>query len=299
MASACWRMTRSRSCTKLTADGDLLLPELVAHLREHRTELRREWANRITDAHLLSAMTPQEVFSEATSVYDNYVGVLETGSVEALQDYARDLSERIIPRGVETNEVVGIVLLLRDVLARSLFEKYHKDFGLLNRVLDAYEPAANRIANTVAVSFVQERERIIRQQADAIRELSTPVLQVRERLLILPIIGMLDDQRADQLTEQLLGGIRRHRAKVVVIDITGVPEITAEVANHLVQAVDASRLMGAGVIITGLSPEIAQTLVIIGVDLTKMNTVGDLQGGIEEAERQLGFRVTKVSDEDG
>ena len=278
---------------------DLLLPELVAHLREHRTQLRREWANRITDESLLSAMTPQEIFSEATSVYDNYVGVLETGSVEALQDYARDLSERIIPRGVETNEVVGIVLLLRDVLARSLFEKYHKDFGLLNRVLDAYEPAANRIANTVAVSFVQERERIIRQQADAIRELSTPVLQVRERLLILPIIGVLDDQRADQLTEQLLGGIRRHRAKVVVIDITGVPEITAEVANHLVQAVDASRLMGAGVIITGLSPEIAQTLVTIGVDLTKMNTVGDLQGGIEEAERLLGFRVTRVSDEDG
>ncbi|HEY7103230.1 MAG TPA: STAS domain-containing protein [Mycobacteriales bacterium] len=282
-----------------TAGDDLLLPELVAHLREHRTQLRREWANRITDESLLSAMTPQEIFSEATSVYDNYVGVLETGSVEALQDYARDLSERIIPRGVETNEVVGIVLLLRDVLARSLFEKYHNDFGLLNRVLDAYEPAANRIANTVAVSFVQERERVIRQQADAIRELSTPVLQVRERLLILPIIGVLDDQRADQLTEQLLGGIRRHRAKVVVIDITGVPEITAEVANHLVQAVDASRLMGAGVIITGLSPEIAQTLVTIGVDLTKMNTVGDLQGGIEEAERLLGFRVTRASDEDG
>ena len=282
-----------------TAGDDLLLPELVAHLREHRTQLRREWANRITDESLLSAMTPQEVFTEATSVYDNYVGVLETGSVEALQDYARDLSERIIPRGVETNEVVGIVLLLRDVLARSLFEKYHDDFGLLNRVLDAYEPAANRIANTVAVSFVQERERVIRQQADAIRELSTPVLQVRERLLILPIIGVLDDQRADQLTEQLLGGIRRHRAKVVVIDITGVPEITAEVANHLVQAVDASRLMGAGVIITGLSPEIAQTLVTIGVDLTKMNTVGDLQGGIEEAERLLGFRVTRASDEDG
>jgi rsbT co-antagonist protein RsbR len=281
-----------------TAGDDLLLPELVAHLREHRTQLRREWANRITDAHLLTAMTPQEIFSEATSVYDNYVGVLETGSVEALQDYARDLSERIIPRGVETNEVVGIVLLLRDVLARSLFEKYHQDFGLLNRVLDAYEPAANRIANTVAVSFVQERERIIRQQADAIRELSTPVLQVRERLLILPIIGVLDDQRADQLTEQLLGGIRRHRAKVVVIDITGVPEITAEVANHLVQAVDASRLMGAGVIITGLSPEIAQTLVTIGVDLTKMNTVGDLQGGIEEAERLLGFRVTKAAGDD-
>ena len=204
--------------------GEDLLPQLVQHLRQNRTALRQEWARRITDARLLTAMTPEEVFSEATSVYDNYVEVLETGSVEALQDYARNLSERIIPRGVETDEVLGIVLLLRDVLARSLFEKYQSDFDLLNHVLDAYEPAANRIANTVGVSFVQERERIIRQQQEAIRELSTPVLQVRERLVILPIIGVLDTQRARQLTEQLLRGIRTNRAKVVVIDITGVPD---------------------------------------------------------------------------
>src|SRR6185437_1281463 len=270
-----------------------LLRELVAHLRNNRTQLRQEWARRIGEAQLLTALTPEEIFSEATSVYDNYVEVLETGSVEALQHYARDLSERIIPRGVETHEVVGIVLLLRDVLARSLFEKYQRDFALLNRVLDAYEPAANRIANTVAVSFVDERERVIRQQQDSIRELSTPVLPVRERLLILPIIGVLDRERARQLTEQLLTGIRTHRAKVVVIDITGAPEVDATVANHLVQTVDACRLMGAGVIITGLSPKIAQTLVTLGVDLSKIYTMGDLQGGLEEAERLLGYTVTR------
>jgi rsbT co-antagonist protein RsbR len=279
----------------VSAEASHLLPELVAHLRENRTQLREEWARRITDARLLTAMTPEELFSEATSVYDNYVEVLETGSVEALQDYARSLSERIIPRGVETEEVLGIVLLLRDVLARSLFKKYQGDFDLLNRVLDAYEPAANRIANTVGVSFVQERERIIRQQQEAIRELSTPVLQVRERLVILPIIGILDSQRARQVTEQLLSGIRTHRAKVVVIDITGVPEIDSTVANHLVQTVEASRLMGASVIITGLSSEIALTLVTIGVDLSKMNAVGDLQGGIEQAERLLGYEVTQTA----
>ncbi len=276
------------------SDSAEVLRELVAHLRQNRTQLREEWARRIRDARLLTAMSKDEIFSEATSVYDNYVEVLETGSVEALQAYARDLSERIIVRGVETHEVLGIVLLLRDVLARSLFKKYHHDFEMLNRVLDAYEPAANRIANTVGVSFVESRERIIRQQQKAISELSTPVLQVRERLLILPIIGMLDSQRARQVTEQLLRGIRANRAKVVVVDITGVPAVDSAVANHLVQTVEASRLMGASVIITGLSSEIAQTLVTIGVDLSKMNTVGDLQGGIEEAERLLGYRVTRA-----
>lgn len=268
-----------------------LLRELVAHLRETRADLREEWVRRITDAQLLGAMTAEEIFSEVTAVYDNYVDTLETGSVERLQAYARDLSERIIPRGVETHEVLGIVLLLRDVLARSLFEKYQADHDLLNRILDAYEPAANRIAVTVGVSFVEERERVIRQQQEAIRELSTPVLQVRERLLILPIIGVLDSLRARQLTEQLLTAIRTNRARVVVVDITGVPAIDLTVANHLVQTVNASRLMGADVIITGLSSGIAQTLVDLGVDLGIIQTVGDLQGGIEEAERLLGHEA--------
>ena len=279
-------MTDSRAETSAA-----LLRELVAHLDQNRSQLRVEWARRITEAQLLTAMSKEEIFADTTLVYDNYVEVLETGSVEALQAYARNLSERVIPRGVETHEVLGIVLLLRDVLARSLFEKYQKDFELLNRVLDAYEPAANRIANTVGVSFVEWRERVIRQQQEAILELSTPVLQVRERLLILPIIGVIDPQRARQLTEQLLRAIRTNRAKVVVIDITGVAAMDSNVANHLVQTVEASRLLGATVIVTGLSPEIAQTLVTIGVDLSKMNAVGDLQGGIEEAERLLGYKV--------
>ena len=275
---------------------DQLLRELVSHLRQSRTQLREEWARRITEAQLLTAMSKEEIFAEATSVYDNYVEALETGTFEALQAYARNLSERIIPRGVETHEVVGIVLLLRDVLARSLFAKYQDDFEKLNRILDAYEPAANRIAITVSVGFVQERERTIREQQDAIRELSTPVLQVRERLLILPIIGLIDPQRARQLTEQLLRAIRTNRAKVVVIDITGVAAMDSAVANHLVLTVEASRLLGATVIVTGLSPEISQTLVNIGVNLSKMNTVGDLQGGIEEAERLLGYKVVSVRD---
>jgi rsbT co-antagonist protein RsbR len=275
---------------------DELLQELVGYLRENRTKLREEWAQRISDAELLQVMSDEEIFSEATEVYDNYMDALETGSVENLQTYARELSERIIPRGVETDEVLGIVLLLRDALARSLFARYQEDLGLLNRILDSYEPAANRIAVTVGVSFVEERERVIHEQQEAIRELSTPVLQVRDRLLILPIIGVLDTARARQLTEQLLAAIRDQRATVVVIDITGVATVDETVANHLVQTVEASRLMGARTILTGLSPDIAQTLVDLGVDLSMMKTVGDLQGGLEEAERLAGYRAADASD---
>ena len=285
-----WRSRRTTGRPNQEDDASSLLQELVAYLRDNRTELREEWARRISEAELLGVMSDEEIFSEATAVYDNYVDALETGSIETLQTYARELSERIIPRGVETHEVLGIVLLLRDVLARSLFAKYQEDPELLNRILDEYEPAANRIAVTVGVSFVEERERVIHDQQETMRELSTPVLQLRERLLILPIIGVLDSARARQLTEQLLGAIRDNRATVVVIDITGVATIDRTVANHLVQTVEASRLMGASTILTGLSSEIAQTLVDLDVDLGMMKTVGDLQGGLEEAERLAGYR---------
>jgi rsbT co-antagonist protein RsbR len=246
----------------------------VEYLRRNRGDLREQWALRITDARLLTVMTADEIFSEVTAVYDNYVDALETGSVETLQAYARDLSERIIPRGVETHEVLGIVLLLRDVLARALFVKYEHDGGPAH-------PHPRRL-RAGGQPHRRDRRRELRGGARAGHPRAAgghpravdPVLQVRDRLLILPIIGVVDPRRARQLTEQLLSAIQTNRARVVVIDITGVASIDLTVANHLVQTVEAARLMGASAIITGLSSEIAQTLVDLGVDLSMMRTGG-------------------------
>jgi rsbT co-antagonist protein RsbR len=140
-------------------------------------------------------------------------------------------------------------------------------------------------------TYIHQRERTIARQQDAIRELSTPVLRVRDRLLVLPVIGILDTFRAQQLTEGLLASIRDTRATVVILDVTGVPAVDSAVANHLLQTVEASQLMGARVIVTGLSANVAQTLVTLGVDLDKLNAVGDLQRGIEAANRIMGYRV--------
>jgi rsbT co-antagonist protein RsbR len=142
-------------------------------------------------------------------------------------------------------------------------------------------------------TYLTQRERTIHQQQEAIREISTPVLPLRERLLLLPIIGAIDSPRAQQLTSQLLHNIRTHRAKAVVMDITGVPIVDSAIANHLIQTVQAARLMGATVIVSGLSPDVAHALVRIGVDLSMVNTVGSLQDGIETAEQLLGYAVNK------
>ncbi len=128
-------MNKSVTPAPPTGSTAALLREVVAHLLQNRNKLREEWLRRVREARLLTAMTEEEIFAEATSVYDNYVSVLQTGSVEAVQAYAPNLSQRLVPRGVETHEVIGIVLLLRDVLARSLFSKYHANLALIDRIL--------------------------------------------------------------------------------------------------------------------------------------------------------------------
>src|SRR5205807_2515753 len=112
-------------------------------------------------------------------------------------------------------------------------------------------------------ALICQRERVIRAQQEAIRELSTPVLKVRQGLLLLPLIGAIDSERAAQFTSEVLRAIRIHRARVVVLDVTGVAGMDTRVAHHVLQAVDAMRLMGATAILSGLAPEVAQTLVTI------------------------------------
>lgn len=192
---------------------------------------------------------------------------------------------------------MGAYSFYLNTVARMLRETFKEDPA---RAQDAVESLMKLMFLDMGLAidtYIFQRERTIRQQAAAIHELSTPVLQVREHLLILPIIGIIDTHRARQLTDGLLHSIRSTRAKVVVMDITGVAAVDSKVANHLVQTIAASKLMGATVLLTGISPEVAQTLVTIGVDLTSLNTAGDLQGGLEEAERILGYRVVAVEED--
>jgi PAS domain S-box-containing protein len=127
------------------------------------------------------------------------------------------------------------------------------------------------------------QESQIDTQRKLIRELSTPVLQIQKYLLLLPIIGIIDEDRALQLKTQLLNTIRTFRAKVVVIDLTGISSIDFEVANHFMEIVSASRLMGATLIFTGFSIKLAEIFVNLGFDLSKLITAGNLQSGIEQA----------------
>jgi anti-anti-sigma regulatory factor len=148
-------------------------------------------------------------------------------------------------------------------------------------------------ARQEAISDLRAANEELARRSEEIRRLSTPVLQLREGILIVPIIGVINPERARQLIDGLLRAVRAHRAQAVVIDVTGVAEIDTSAAAHLVQTAEAIRLMGAHAIITGLSAQVAAVLVDLGIDLGAFDTVGDLQGGLEGAERSLGYRVVR------
>jgi anti-anti-sigma factor len=180
---------------------------------------------------------------------------------------------------------IELVNLFRADLLERVFAASEQAELLAN--VQAMDRWLDDVTAAFAQAFVSANEQVIARQQQAIRQLSTPVLQLRSGLLILPIVGALDRERLDQMRALLLQAIRDRRARAVVLDVTGVPEIDSVAANQLIGSVTSARMMGAEVIISGLSAEISETLVTVGIDLARVVSAGDLQGGIELAEARL------------
>ncbi|MCP4543819.1 MAG: GAF domain-containing protein [Chloroflexi bacterium] len=144
---------------------------------------------------------------------------------------------------------------------------------------------------------LQESERlqqeIIEAQRSTLRELSTPLIPIMERIMVMPLIGSINSMRARDITRALLAGIRQHRAKVVILDITGVPLVDSGVASHLNKTIQAARLKGARTIVTGISDSVAETIVELGIDWSETETVSDLRTGLVVALKSMGIRLNK------
>jgi rsbT co-antagonist protein RsbR len=143
--------------------------------------------------------------------------------------------------------------------------------------------------------FIVAHERMIQAQALQIRELSTPLIPLHAGILALPLVGTIDSYRATQIMESLLEGIAEQQADVVIIDITGVPVVDTGVGNHLLQAAQAAKLLGAQVILVGISTEVAQTMVQLGINLTQIVTLATLEAGISYAFALQGLVVEKCA----
>lgn len=136
----------------------------------------------------------------------------------------------------------------------------------------------------------EELEEIKKKLQEAVDELQTPIIKIWDRVLVLPLIGAVDTRRSQKLTESLLTEIAGTQSKVAILDITGVPTVDSAVANHLLKTVASVKLLGAECVITGIRPEVAQTIVHLGVDLKEVETLSNLAEGLRWAFRKLGVK---------
>ncbi|MEY8841305.1 STAS domain-containing protein, partial [Cribrihabitans sp. XS_ASV171] len=160
---------------------------------------------------------------------------------------------------------------------------------LVSRLVDSFAIHTNEV-------FIAEREQIIERQREEMMELSTPVVELWDRVLTLPLIGTLDSARAQEVMENLLETILQRQAEVVIVDITGVGTVDTQVAQHLLRAAAAVRLMGAECIISGISPMIAQTMVQLGIDVGTVSTRQNIRLALADALPKVGYKIHKVQD---
>jgi len=196
--------------------------------------------------------------------------------------------------GLSPSETATYIFSLKDTVLRFLQDEFGDQPAELSKAVIGFSMLMDKLGLITVETYVKAREDVIREQQKSLLEISTPVIQVWEEILVLPLIGTIDSARAKQIMENLLESIVATKSSIVIMDITGVPAVDTEVANRLLRTMQAAKLMGAECVLTGISPQISQTLVHIGVDLSGVTTRASLRDGLALAFRKLKLKVTKM-----
>lgn len=216
-----------------------------------------------------------------------------TDYLAEVQEEARDLASR----GHAFATVVRWMTRPVPALQTRLVETCGHDGPRLVRALNGLNRLVSAVISTVGAEYADMRESMLEQEHRRIlRELSVPVVSVWEGVLVVPLVGVLDSTRAREMTQTLLESVSEKRVRVVILDITGVPAVDTQVADHLIRTVKAARLLGTQSVLVGIRPVIAQTLVRLGVDLESVHTEADLQSGLLYAFELLGYRIVRDPD---
>ncbi len=275
--------------------GDLLRSYEAAILKEWLQEQKTATTLR---ADLLSEKELQQQSTEFLSLFlhaiksDNIVDI-NASEYSTLRQFLANLSTLRANQGFTATETSTFVFSLKQPL-----------FAYLNKMLEKTELMQAIWSTSVLIDklglytneqYQQSREEIISRQQQEMLELSTPVAKLWEGILVLPLIGTLDSARTQQVMENLLQKIVETGSSVAIIDITGIPTVDTLVAQHLIKTMSAARLMGADCIVSGIRPQIAQTMVHLGISLQEVTTKATLADAVSFAMRQAGFIINRTN----
>lgn len=214
----------------------------------------------------------------------------------ALEMFFNGLSRQILVRGGRVEDLVRFNQFMQRTLIETLENEEGSvsagDLAELKESLLFLSGTFNELNLAVFQAYLEEKERTIYAQEAELRETATPITQIWDGVLTLPIIGTLDSSRTMLIMEALLNRIAQDRAQAVVMDLTGVKNIDSQVSHHLIQMVRAVQLMGSDAILTGIRPEIARALTSLNIDLGNVTTRASLSDGLKEAFRRMDIQVT-------
>ncbi|MBB2483472.1 STAS domain-containing protein [Bacillus sp. APMAM] len=267
---------------------DFLTNNKEAILTEWMKRMQEEGDERVTKT------VSETVYVNLSS---EFVEVIFARMKKSNQEYTEKLeefSERIVRLGWPLTYVsLGLTTLGR-IIYSEIFNKELIPSEKVKEFAIVYDQWMTPVLQEIIHAYTASWERTVSLQKIALQELSAPLIPVFEKISVMPLVGTIDTERAKLIMENLLSGVVKHRSEVVLIDITGVPVVDTMVAHHIIQAADAVRLVGAKCMLVGIRPEIAQTIVNLGINLNQVITTSTLRIGIEKALEMTNRKIVKM-----
>ncbi len=284
----------------MSVHGKSRLPELIA---AHESEILAEWMRQQSAAtRQRGRIKEQELRVQCTdflgrmrsAAQENGLADLDGAAWTEVRELLADISRSRGQQGFSPSETASFVFSLKKPLFNQLSKEFAHDAGALAHEIGLTSALLDTLGLYTTEVYQKTREEVIVRQQQEMMELSTPVVKLWEGVLALPLIGTLDSNRTQVVMESLLQRIVDSGAEIAILDITGVPTVDTLVAQHLIKAVTAARLMGADCIISGIRPQIAQTIVHLGVDLGGITTKATLADALALAFRRVGLMVSRT-----
>jgi rsbT co-antagonist protein RsbR len=273
-------------------------------LQKHQAQLLSGWVKNLqgeTSDGRKVRISPQDLSNQASEFLQLLTELTNVASAEdrggpqfkALQSFLQDLSVSRVQQGFSSAETATFIFSFKQPLFAALRSEVGNDANALGEEIWNASKLLDELGLVTVSAYQRAREDVINRQQQEMLELSTPVVKLWEGILALPMIGTLDSARTQIVMESLLHKIVETSSEIAIIDITGVPTVDTLVAQHLLKTVTAIRLMGADCIISGVRPQIAQTIVHLGVDLQGVTTKANLADALALALKRTGNTFTR------
>lgn len=276
------------------------IKEVTSVIKQNNKQILEQWMQDQLKSltHRKDLISDQELRAESKKFLILFVNAIEAGNFDSsnpqfqeIVQLLKNTSNRRASLGFTPTETATFIFSLKNSLLPTLREHYASDSNLMFENIEKINNLLDNLGLKTFEEYERGREKIILSQSSTLLELSSPIIKLWDNVLAVPIIGILDSQRTQIIMENLLEMIVNTGSKIALIDITGVSIVDTQVANHILKTVSAVNLLGAKSIITGIRPEVAQTIVNLGVELKEVITRATLADGLELAFKIMKYKI--------